>query len=398
MKIAKLFIALLSITFGIITVRAKEVDVKYEYVSDSSVISNKIMSKETTIEIDNITIQIIDSKEKNKGNNIKIIPITEDNQLSWLNKLIKDNELVKAYYFIFEDNNNNQINPDNLKISLNNNQSNYVIYTINNEGNIIDVSSNDNNSIKLLNNNYFVIAINSDVKTINYQANNGGVIILDGKIISNSGNYNFCSDKIVIRTDSGYKLVTAILNNKDILAEINNGFLDISQVKEDLNLNLKFNKIDEQNTNNNYIFSGQVIYNGKPLSNAYIELHSNILTTTTDKLGNFHFENVSLGSHSITISHDDKVIGYSEFSINEKEDNSIELVYKNNEKITSNSNEVDLTVYINDNYDMTFKKNSNKSNNQIETNNHNYLLVLSIILLILIIIYLIYKKNKDKEK
>ena len=375
MKIKKIVIFLLIMILGIKSVNAKEVDAKYQYLPDDSIYSKKMEGKETSIELDSFNILINDSKGNN--NNVKIISITDDTQLKWISENTKNNNIIKAYYFIFEDENSNQTNADNLNIKLKDNKNKYTIYTISSDGKLIDISSQSDQEIKLSNNNYFVIAESSDIKKIKYQANNGGILVLDGEIISESGEYTFKSNKIIIRIDSGYELKSATLNDKNILDSIVDGFLDVSKLNS-LNLNLEFIKVVEEISSNSYDFSGQVIYNGQPLANANVELHSTTLKTTTDKFGNFYFENISIGKHSITISHNDKVIGYSEFFIKEKDDSSLELVYKNNEKIITNQDGIDLILYINDNYDVTIKdkEETNDIANGQTTNKHNYIITI----------------------
>ena len=397
MRIKKILFTLMVIILTIAYVEAKEVNAIYEYIDDNSVYSKRITSKDTNVKLDNFDILIKDTQEKYKNNNIKIITVTDENQLTKLKKQIKNGNIEKAYYFIFEDINKNQINVSNLNIKLNNNSNKYIIYTINGENNIIDKSNNDKQEIEISNNNYFAIATDNDIRKINYKSNDGGIIVLDGQIISDSGIYTFKSDKIIIRSNSDYEIKKATLNGKDILDEINNGFLDVSN-EYDINLELDFIEIEEYVSSENYHFSGQVIYNGKPLANAYIELHSDVMTTITDEDGNFYFNNVPLGKHSITISHDDNVIGYSEFLISNNENEELELLYKKNERVINDSNNVDLILYINDDYDVTIK---NKEEDPVENNGqiskkNNYLIIIFPILIILVAFILIYKKNINK--
>ena len=400
MKIKRVLFTLMILILTITCVEAKEVNAIYEYVSDNSVYSKKITSKDTNIKLDDFNVIVVDAKEKYKNVDIKIIAVTDDIQLEKLKSQIKNNNIEKAYYLIFEDTSKNQINVNDLKIKLNTN--NYIIYTVNSNGNIIDKSNSNNQEIEISNNNYFVIAIDNSIKKIEYKANSGGVIVLDGQIITEAGKYTFKSDKIVIRNDSGYELNKAALNGKNILDQIYNGFLDVSQ-ENDINLELEFSEINESISDEKYRFSGRIVYNDKPLANAYVELHSDVMTTITDQNGNFYFDNVSLGKHSITISHDDNVIGYSEFLINNNENNEIEVTYKTNEKVLANSSDVNLILYINKDYDIKITNKGdiiNKSDiNQDNNQNNKYLFIILILLIILlIIVYYIVKKVKKSNQ
>ena len=396
MKIKKIIFILILFVLIIPSVEAKEVSAKYEYIQDDSIYSQKITDKETKIDLDSFNISLIDELEKYQNNYFKIIPVTEENQISRIKEYIKNDKIEKIYYLLLEDSAKKEVSFDNVKIRLNNNQNNKM-YTVNNEGRIIDNTNETKQDIKILNNNYIVITADSNIKKINYVTNGNGAIILDGEIISNSGEYTFKSNRIIIRSDSGYGIESALLNDEDILDKIENGFFDIDDI-DNINLKINFAKENEQNLDNNYNFSGQVIYNGKPLQNAYIELHSTKLTTTTDEYGNFYFDNISLGNHSITISYDDKVIGYSQFTINSKTDNNLELIHNSNEKVIIDGDNIDLTLLINDNYDITIKNKDKLSDNNSEKSNLIYYLISILLIIILsIIIYIIYRKNKSNN-
>ena len=187
------------------------------------------------------------------------------------------------------------------------------------------------------------------------------------------------------------------MNKIDKTSLVENGFLNIKDLT-DINLEVKFTKNVEDISTDTYSFSGQVIYNGSPLKNAKIELHSETNITYTDDEGRFKFDSVALGNHSITILHNDIVIGYTEFSVKRNTNDKIELVYKNDKKITLNEDNIDLKMIINDDYDIDIINNEIIDTEKDNTNKKNAPLIIIPILLIIGILLIVIFERRNKNK
>ena len=392
MKYIKFYLIILSFLVLMPQVSAKDISAKYEYISDDSVYTKKIMGSETNIAINDFSATIIDEDNKYRNATIKVIQASDTSQIKWLNGIIGNNEIKKAYYFIFE-NGNKQIDVDNIKIKTNISKDE-KLYSINSKGTIIDSTLIDKHGITICNNGNIVIAKNSNFKTITLATSHGGSIILDGIIVNESGKYVFESNKIIIRPDYNYELSKALLNNIDIVSNISNGFLDATNIDE-AELQLEFNLSNDVEQTNGYQFTGQVIYNNVPLANGYIELYSNKLTTFTNEFGYFSFDELSLGHHSMTIMKDNKVLGYTEFELFKNNKNDLEIRYKQNESIITNSDNVNIKFIVNDEYDLTIVNNDIIKN---DTNSNKLIIIYSLIIfLTLLILILLISKLKNKN-
>ena len=395
MKSKKIIFLILYLIISCHFVYAKEVTAKYEYIGSKNTQSIKIIQTKTNINLGTLTLTIEDYDGIYKNSNIKLIKVEEDKALSWLKSIINNDNIITSYYIKITNNNNADINNGELTCKITENKDEYITYLVSNDGSI--KSTFTNNEANLNNNYYLVMTKNNIKKSINITIDGNGAIILDGKLIYDSDKYEVSSDKIIIRPNNDYIIDKVLLNKIDKTSLVENGFLNIKDLT-DINLEVKFTKNVEDISTDTYSFSGQVIYNGSPLKNAKIELHSETNITYTDDEGRFKFDSVALGNHSITILHNDIVIGYTEFSVKRNTNDKIELVYKNDKKITLNEDNIDLKMIINDDYDIDIINNEIIDTEKDNTNKKNAPLIIIPILLIIGILLIVIFERRNKNK
>ena len=395
MKSKKIIFLILYLIISCHFVYAKEVTAKYEYIGSKNTQSIKITQTKTNINLGTLTLTIEDYDGIYKNSNIKLIKVEEDKALSWLKSIINNDNIITSYYIKITNNNNADINNGELTCKITENKDEYITYLVSNDGSI--KSTFTNNEANLNNNYYLVMTKNNIKKSINITIDGNGAIILDGKLIYDSDKYEVSSDKIIIRPNNDYIIDKVLLNKIDKTSLVENGFLNIKDLT-DINLEVKFTKNVEDISTDTYSFSGQVIYNGSPLKNAKIELHSETNITYTDDEGRFKFDSVALGNHSITILHNDIVIGYTEFSVKRNTNDKIELVYKNDKKITLNEDNIDLKMIINDDYDIDIINNEIIDTEKDNTNKKNAPLIIIPILLIIGILLIVIFERRNKNK
>lgn len=375
-KILVVFLLIISFTFGVNIVLAVDVSAKYTYIENDT-ISKTVIDKQSVIKVKNGEITFI-----NNNNNkyiLKLLEVNDEKALLWLkdvNGISSDDYFV--YNFIVLDKNNELTNDVVFNYNSLMNEP-YMIKVIDNEGKVI-------NNNKICSSNFIVIEKNSSIKTIKYNYSVGGSIIVDGKIINKSGEYFTKSNTIVIRSEAGYVIDKVYINNEEVTDKVVLGILKLDEY-DTIVLRIVSVREDVNNNDNKYVFSGKVIYNGIPLVNAMVELHSIKRITTTDSNGNFYYNDVEVGRHSITISYDNNVIGYSEFKISD-DDGVHNIVELSSNDVIPITDGLVLSINDDDEYKIYFK------NYDTIKKNNNYV-ILFIVFCIVIIIRIFIKKKKE---
>ena len=100
-----------------------------------------------------------------------------------------------------------------------------------------------------------------------------------------------------------------------------------------------------------YVLKGVLVVDGKPLANTKLELHSKVKTTTTDKNGNFAFNDVELGSHKLTVLKNDKKIAEMSFELKKGSKTSVKKSFFKKYytlSIAENSGGIEFKVSLNE--------------------------------------------------
>jgi len=123
----------------------------------------------------------------------------------------------------------------------------------------------------------------------------------------------------IFRAKSGFETDKALYNGKDITSEIEAGRWVAPKLTENSTLSVSFKTSTEKPSNIRYVVVGQVTFNGNPLANTKLELHSALKTTVTDKDGKFRFDDVAESYHTLTAINEGITVGYVEFNISKSE-------------------------------------------------------------------------------
>ncbi len=385
-KIIKLLVLAICLIYNTDNILAKEVKGKSIYIEDET-IYKETLDLYATIELEKAQITIYNTT--NTKYTIKLLEVKNDDAIEWLkaNNIITTDEYYIYNLLILNENNEIIETPsfsyDNTLDEI------YLMKIVDNNGNI-----SQNNKIK--SNNFIIIERNSKIKAINYEKTQGGSIIVDGKIIDENGIY-YTSKDIIIRSDAGYCIDKVYINNVDITSKVESGILKLDEYSE-INLKITFAEDIQKDTSTKYNISGKIIYNGMPLSNATIELHSNKMITKTDSKGMFYYNDVEKGPHSITVLYKENVIGYSEFKINTNDNGTGVIELNKNNEVPIDKN---IILSINTDTDYKIDISSQEEYNKIDIQ-YNKAIVITIIifvilLVIILFILLILKKKKEQK-
>jgi hypothetical protein len=151
---------------------------------------------------------------------------------------------------------------------------------------------------------------------------------------------------------------------------------------------------------------GRVSANGNPLANAVLELtgESGTLTAKTDANGNYRFDNVTAGSHSLTVT-GGGITGHAEFSLNESSTTELktETDEKGITKITVGEDirilEINFTVRSNGTVEISAQlppKDALVPYTGVQSN--DYPVLISAVCVLSIFIIAVSKKKKQREK
>lgn len=404
---------LLLITFGFITIvnaESKDVKAKYNEYNKTVYYSSFMNNYNAYFNLNNLNLTVSSDNYSDNGMVVMVIPVYS-NALDWIKSNAVGNDIVSYYIFFKKDNNNyNPIGNITAKLSISNVYSNAFVQSIDLSGNVIDKSSeiiNSSISVKINQKNYIVLSNYDGVikHTLNISCGLNGNVVIDKKIYKGKFNYKIDDNSdisLIIKPDANYIVKKILLNNVDITNQLEAGFVNIKAITNDKNIDITFEKTEENKTLKKYTLSGSIIMDGQPINNAIVELHSKVLTTITDKNGFFVFNDVPDGNHTLTVIKNNEIIGYTEFKINTSNNNKLS---KNNgitnislsRKIAKINLKLDLDnngkIIINSFEAMDI----NDKIISIDSFNYNYYIwyigVSAIIILIIIIIIKLKKKN-----
>lgn len=159
---------------------------------------------------------------------------------------------------------------------------------------------------------------------------------------------------VLIRAESGKEITQVLLNSEDITSQIKGGYYTFAPVYENqvLTVTTKDTPAPQGKT---YIVKGTVKRSGDPVEGITLELRSTLKTDVTDKDGTFTFEDVACGKHSLTAMENGKIVGYTEFVLNEGCTVDFHLADNGVYAVTADQNEVgiDLTLNLKDDSTMS---------------------------------------------
>ena len=120
--------------------------------------------------------------------------------------------------------------------------------------------------------------------------------------------------RLLIRAESSKVIKSVTVNGMDVTDLIHGGYLELDPVYEDKVISV-ITEDEPVTSKDTYTVKGKVTMNGQPLADVDLELRSTLMVTRTDNDGNFVFNNVTPGVHSLTALKDGKVIGYLSFTL-----------------------------------------------------------------------------------
>lgn len=155
--------------------------------------------------------------------------------------------------------------------------------------------------------------------------------------------------RLLVRAESGKVLKTVTLNGVDVTELLYGGYLDLSPIYEDKVIEVT-TQDELTNSKETYTVKGKVTLNAQPLSGVELEIHPTLNTIKTDKDGNFIFNDIAAGEHTLTVIKDGKVIGYLSFEL--KKDNKTDISLNENGTYTVSVDKsgigVDLQLVLNE--------------------------------------------------
>ena len=132
--------------------------------------------------------------------------------------------------------------------------------------------------------------------------------------------------RLLIRAASGKVISSVTLNGTDVTELLYGGYLELDPVYEDQVIAATATAIGSTDHKDTYTVKGKVTLTGQPLSNINLELRSELKITSTDKNGNFVFNDVEPGKHSLTALMEDKVVGYLSFELKKDSKTDVSLL------------------------------------------------------------------------
>ena len=254
------------------------------------------------------------------------VPVNSD-VLNWLTGT-NDDTSKKAYYIDFYKNNKKiSLNGNiNLKIQSCDSCELEKVYYYDTNKNIITDTNNINNNMNLnINTRGYLLFDSNNLRQINYDISENGDIVFNNNVYKETGIIysDTVNPEIVIRPDEGYIVDKVLLNGNDISNNVSGNFL-VLNLNNNNNLKITFKKEQIVNTNENFIIKGIVNSDNQPVKNAKVILGND--TIYTDEDGNFRFENIKFGDHTISFEKNNEVIGYSSFKIISSYNTDVDVV------------------------------------------------------------------------
>lgn len=139
-------------------------------------------------------------------------------------------------------------------------------------------------------------------------------VSIDGQTGSSLTVGRLSEPRLLIRPDSGYRVIKVTLNGEDITDAVVGGYYTLAAVYEDLALAVETEAVT-QSGDSTHIVSGTITdENGDPVPGATVDIGGH--TGVTDENGDFTIEGVPDGYHPVTVTDSDgNVIGYTEIEI-----------------------------------------------------------------------------------
>ncbi len=386
-KILVLLIALVS--FINVYAESKNVTVKYQEKNNTTVYSSNIVNKSASFYINNQTINVKVNATANSQ--IKIIRVTGD-ALNWISSSNSN------YYYIFTEKDNEILNNSNIyEIST----KNRIINAFNTSGQkIASEKEKVNTSGSEI---YFSLDNIPEVKYTDITLNIAGKgrVIINGDVYTSSTSVKVLPESIIIVvSDSNYIFSQGFINSVNITDHFINNQMTYT-FKDNDTLNISFNEIPVEVSEETYSVSGYITKNGIPVQNAKVILHSEERVAYTNEQGYYEFENVENGEHEILVlTEEETALGYMKFVIEKNEENKLTTKREENKVTTillnNEANEINMDISVEENYNLTV---TNVSDNVTKTEegsfNPLWLFLLAIPIVIIIIIFLTRKKQKD---
>lgn len=213
---------------------------------------------------------------------------------------------------------------------------------------------------------------------------------------------------VLIRAESGKEITQVLLNSEDITSQIKGGYYTFDPVYEDQVLTVTTKDVPTPQ-GKTYIVKGTVKRNGDPVEGITLELRSTLKTDVTDKGGTFTFEDVACGKHSLTAIENGKIVGYTEFFLNEGGTVDFHLADNGVYTVTVDQNEVgiDLTLNLKDDGTISIEKidgvkkseNSGDSNSPQTGDTSNVFLWITLLLVsgICLLGTMVYKRKNGNK-
>ena len=151
--------------------------------------------------------------------------------------------------------------------------------------------------------------------------------------------------RLLVRAESGKVIKSVTLNGVDVTALLHGGYLDLEPVYEDKVITVTTEDAPSTPAGT-YTVKGKVTLKGQPLANVELELRSSLKTTSTDKDGNFQFNDVEPGNHSLTALRDGKVIGYLSFTLKKDSSANLTLFENGNYSISVDQNSAGVELHL----------------------------------------------------
>ena len=358
-----IFVSLFCFDSNVYAVTETNGDVTAKYVMENgSVFYEETLNQnnQINIKLEDRTITITSDNYKDSNTDVVLIPVTS-NAFDWLTSEYGDKSNLKGYYIDFFKNNEKVSLNGNLNIKIKScdlcNLEKVYFYDVTKK--LIDSTNNVNNGMDFnINKSGYLLFNNNVLKTIKLEMSDYGDLVFDNKVYKNNNIIytDSITNEIAIRPDSGYVIDKILLNTKDVTNNVVANYLKLN-LNNTNNLNIILKKDAGITPNDKFIISGVASLSGKPISNVKVRLHNSSITTYTDEFGNFKFENVASGSHTISLEDNNEVIGYTLFNIipSDRRDTEISLDNEITEIFISNKSKViNLDLNLEDDLKINF--------------------------------------------